>query len=62
MESTLPNSIANLPAQKRLLLDDLTTELNRVAGMAALLLGGSYASGTQHAASDLDIGRAWRGV
>ena len=56
MKSTLPNPIANLPAQKRLLLDELTTELSRVAGMAALVLGGSYASGTQHAASDLDIG------
>ncbi len=56
MESTLPNPIVNIPAPKRLLLDELITELSRVAGMAALVLGGSYASGTQHAASDLDIG------
>lgn len=46
----------HLFAPKRLLLQQLTDELRGVAGIAAIVLGGSYASGTQHEASDLDIG------
>ncbi len=45
-----------LPPQKRALLDHLVGQLSQVPGMAAIVLGGSYATGTQHAASDLDIG------
>jgi hypothetical protein len=46
----------NVPEQKRQLLKRLVNDLSQVAGMAAIALGGSYASITQHAASDLDIG------
>jgi predicted nucleotidyltransferase len=49
-------NVKNLPEQKRSLLQQLTDKLSRVAGMAAIVLGGSYASGTQHETSDLDIG------
>jgi hypothetical protein len=49
----LPSS---LPSEKRLLLESLVLSLSRVPHMQAVVLGGSYASGTQHSASDLDIG------
>lgn len=49
-------NVTHLPEQKRLLLQELVDRLSRVVGMAAIVLGGSYASGTHHAASDLDIG------
>ncbi len=45
-----------LPPEKRSLLETLTGNLSRVPQMRAVVLGGSYASGTQHSASDLDIG------
>ncbi|MBN2549370.1 MAG: DUF4037 domain-containing protein [Anaerolineales bacterium] len=50
------NSISHLPQQKQALLEQLVDQLSGIDGMAAVVLGGSYASGTQHAASDLDIG------
>jgi hypothetical protein len=46
----------SLPEQKRLLLERLVDRLSRTIGVAAVVLGGSYASGTQHATSDMDIG------
>ncbi len=46
----------SLPESKQRLLDQLVARLSRVPGMAAIVLGGSYASGQQHAASDLDLG------
>lgn len=52
-------SIANLPYipdSKRLLLGDLVARLGGIPGMEAVVLGGSYASGTQTETSDLDIG------
>ena len=49
----LPQS---LPEHKRALLAELLPQLSAVSGMAAVVLGGSYASGTAHQASDLDIG------
>jgi len=48
--------LPHVPEAKRALLEDLTGMLSRLPGMAAVALGGSYASQTQHAASDLDIG------
>ncbi len=45
-----------LPAGKRALVEHLVGQLSQVAGLTAVVLGGSYASGTQHEASDLDLG------
>lgn len=50
------NKILNLPHNKSLLLEDLVGQLSRVAGVSAIVLGGSYASGTHHEKSDMDIG------
>lgn len=52
--------LSALPADKRQLLQQLVTTLAQVPGMAAVVLGGSYASGAQHSASDLDIGLYYR--
>lgn len=49
-------NLKHLSAPKRLLLQQLTDELRRVEGIAAIVLGGSYASGTQQETSDLDVG------
>jgi hypothetical protein len=49
-------NIPNIPQQKRALLEQLVGQLNGITGMAAIVLGGSYASGTPHETSDLDIG------
>ena len=48
--------VSNLPEQKRLLLEQLVEQLNKTTGVSAIVLGGSYAGGTQHETSDLDIG------
>jgi hypothetical protein len=50
------NIPASVPEEKRTLLEGLIGSLSRVPFMQAVVLGGSYASGTQHNASDLDIG------
>jgi hypothetical protein len=50
------DNIKNIPEQKRLLLQQLIDQLSGITGMAAIVLGGSYASGTHHDTSDLDIG------
>jgi hypothetical protein len=47
---------ANLPKEKQELLRQLVHELASVPGVVALVLGGSYASGTQHEGSDIDVG------
>ena len=47
---------ASLPLEKRRLLEGLVESLSRVPRMQAVVLGGSFASGTQHSQSDLDIG------
>lgn len=47
---------SNLPADKQQLLNQVVEQLSFISGMAAVVLGGSYASGTAHAASDMDIG------
>jgi predicted nucleotidyltransferase len=49
-------NIPNIPQPKRSLLEQLVGQLSGITGMAAIVLGGSYASGTQHETSDLDIG------
>jgi hypothetical protein len=46
----------NLPEEKQALLEQAASSLSAIPGMAAVVLGGSYAAGTAHAASDLDIG------
>ncbi len=45
-----------LPEQKRSLLEELTDQLSHISGIAAVALGGSFASGQNQPASDLDIG------
>jgi predicted nucleotidyltransferase len=49
-------NVPNLPEQKRSLLERLLDQLSRVSNVSAIVLGGSYASGTQHETSDMDIG------
>jgi hypothetical protein len=49
----LPDTI---PPEKQALIGEVTHALRAIDGVAAIVLGGSYARGTQHAASDLDIG------
>ena len=49
-------TLTNLPEHKQLLVEQLVGQLSRVSGVAAVALGGSYAAGTQHAASDIDLG------
>jgi len=46
----------NLPKHKQELLDDVIGELKRNAGVKAIVLGGSYATGMATDNSDLDIG------
>jgi len=45
-----------LSDDKQKLLKDITTELEQVEGVKAIVLGGSYATGTATESSDLDIG------
>jgi hypothetical protein len=49
-----------MPADKARLLDLVTDDLRAVPNVAAIVLGGSYASGFAGAASDLDIGLYYR--
>jgi predicted nucleotidyltransferase len=48
--------LQHLPLQKRQLLQTVAEQLSQVAGMAAVVLGGSYAGGSAHEGSDLDMG------
>lgn len=50
------DTISSLPEVKRSLLEQLVEQLKKVKGVSAIVLGGSYASGTQHEMSDIDIG------
>ena len=45
-----------LPQEKRDILDNITNDLKTVANIRAIVLGGSYATGTATDSSDLDIG------
>jgi hypothetical protein len=46
----------NIPIEKRSLLSQIVDSLARIPQVVAVVLGGSYASGMQNSASDLDIG------
>lgn len=48
--------IPSLSENKQMLLNQIVDELSKIEGVAALVLGGSHASGTAHAGSDMDIG------
>lgn len=48
--------IAHIPEAKLAVLYELVDELQRVPGVVAVVLGGSYASGAAHEQSDLDVG------
>ena len=48
--------IEHVPAPARALIEGLTGALREIPGVAAVALGGSYARGTQHAGSDVDLG------
>ena len=50
------DNIPSLPEEKRSLLERLVERLSRISGISAIVLGGSYASGTHHDRSDLDVG------
>ena len=53
----MPNeNLAHIPEAKRNLIAGVVNQLSGIPGMAAVVLGGSYASRTQHAGSDMDIG------
>lgn len=49
-------NVPNLPPHKRPLLEHLVDQLRTIVGVLAIVLGGSYASGTHHKTSDMDIG------
>ncbi len=48
--------LSHVPEPKRILLEGLVQSLSGIPGVGAVVLGGSYAAGTQHDASDLDVG------
>ena len=50
------NDLAHIPEEKLQLLERIVARLRSIDGVKAVVLGGSYASRTHHAASDLDIG------
>lgn len=50
------HALSFLPKPKQHLLGTLVDRLSAIEGMVAVVLGGSYASGTFHEASDMDIG------
>ena len=52
----MERNITHLPERKRRLLELLVENLSKITGVLAVVLGGSYASGTHHAKSDMDIG------
>ena len=52
----MPDKLFNIPEKKQQLLDEIVSRLSDIDDMAAIVLGGSYASGTQRETSDLDIG------
>lgn len=52
----IKDSFTCFPAEKRRVLDVIVDQLKQVDGMAAIVLGGSYASGTYTDSSDIDLG------
>lgn len=53
-------NLVNLPKDKQTLLSRVTSLLSQTRNLAALALGGSYASGRQTTHSDLDLGLYYR--
>src|SRR5262245_52916489 len=53
MQTSLPDTI---PTEKQAHLSSIVTALAELPGVIAVVLGGSYARGTHHALSDLDLG------
>ena len=53
---TMLNIPITLPLNKQAGLDRLVNALRQTPNIEAIVLGGSYARGTQHATSDLDVG------
>src|SRR4051812_45017466 len=56
-DAGIPNTI---PPEKRTLLQETLDKLRAVKGIAAVVLGGSYATGAQRPDSDLDLGLYYR--
>ena len=52
----MPDDLIHIPKQKRAILEGLVEQFSQIPGMAAIVLGGSFASRTHHETSDLDIG------
>ncbi|HYE75055.1 MAG TPA: nucleotidyltransferase domain-containing protein [Blastocatellia bacterium] len=50
------NPLNNIPLAKQETLRRAVDALKKIEGVAAIVLGGSYARGTHHAESDLDLG------
>ena len=50
------NLPSRIPPDKSLLLERLVGSLSKIPHIRAVVLGGSYACGTQHNTSDLDVG------
>ena len=48
--------LPHVPAEKRKVLRHLVGDLSALPGVAAIVLGGSYARKTHHETSDLDVG------
>lgn len=56
MNAASSSVLACLPDRKRAVVLDLVEVLQQVEGVLAIVLGGSYARGTQRSESDVDIG------
>ena len=50
------NDLCALPDGKRQLVEQVAEDLSRVSNVAAVVLGGSYATGTAREDSDIDLG------
>jgi hypothetical protein len=59
-ETPMTVELPNVPEPKRTLLENLVRTLSEIPGMAAVVLGGSYAAGKAHDGSDLDVGLYYR--
>jgi predicted nucleotidyltransferase len=50
------DALMYLPNEKKSLVEQIVNRLQTVDGIQAVVLGGSYASGSQHSDSDIDLG------
>jgi predicted nucleotidyltransferase len=50
------DTLNHLPKEKMVLVEQIVNHLQTVDGIQAVVLGGSYASGSQHHDSDIDLG------